>query len=106
MLQFAKLHYNALQLISQNEIAQLSEWWSKIDIKSKIPFDIRDRSVEAYAISNIFFEPDNVLGRIHLAKVWCMISLIDDAYDVYRTYVLFLKLSQVARHLGPQSRPP
>lgn len=61
-------------------------WWEKIvtDIKPKLPFQFRDRMVEAYILCmGANFEPHFSLGRIHQTKLWCMHTIFDDAHDVY-----------------------
>ncbi|KAL5710844.1 hypothetical protein ACHQM5_021358 [Ranunculus cassubicifolius] len=84
LLEFAKFDYNAVQLLHQKSISEAQWWWDSINIKSKLPFDIRDRVVEAYAVvMNINPEPQCTLGTIHLTKLWCILSVLDDAFDVH-----------------------
>nr|QLI42755.1 (-)-germacrene D synthase-like protein 2 [Nigella sativa] len=84
LLEFAKLDFNALQRLHQNEITILTSWWEGLDMKSRLPYPVRDRVVEAYIImSSVFFEPQFSLGRIHLTKIWLITTLIDDAHDTY-----------------------
>ncbi|PIA25896.1 hypothetical protein AQUCO_10400006v1 [Aquilegia coerulea] len=84
LLDFAKLDYNFVQLLHQKEMNEIQTWWECLNIRSNVQFDVRDRVVEAYAITNnVNFEPNFSQGRIHLAKLWTMLTVIDDAYDVY-----------------------
>ncbi|KAL5720757.1 hypothetical protein ACHQM5_013396 [Ranunculus cassubicifolius] len=84
LLEYAKLDYNFVQLLHRKEMDELSRWWKQININSKVPFHVRDRVVEAYAMINSFnFEPEFSLGRIHLTKIWCVLTILDDAHDVY-----------------------
>ncbi|PIA28345.1 hypothetical protein AQUCO_07100012v1, partial [Aquilegia coerulea] len=84
LMEFAKLDYNSIQLLHREEINEVQKWWERIDIKSKLKFDYRIRVVEAYAINNnTNFKPQFSQGRIHLAKFWTILTLLDDAYDVF-----------------------
>ncbi|KAF9587359.1 hypothetical protein IFM89_001459 [Coptis chinensis] len=46
LLTLAKLDYNMVQLIHKKEITEVKRWWQDLDLKSKVPFEIRDRVVE------------------------------------------------------------
>ncbi|KAF5199286.1 Valencene synthase, partial [Thalictrum thalictroides] len=84
LMEFAKLDFNSVQLLHRNEINEVQSWWKRMNIRSKLQYDVRDRVVEAYAIiNNIYFEPKFSQARIHLAKLWVIITLIDDTYDVF-----------------------
>nr|QLI42760.1 germacrene D synthase [Nigella sativa] len=84
LLEFAKLDFNALQRLHRKEITILSSWWKSLNMKSRLPYQIRDRVVEAYIItSGVFFEPQYSLGRIHLTKTWLITTLIDDALELH-----------------------
>ncbi|KAF5204966.1 Valencene synthase [Thalictrum thalictroides] len=84
LMEFAKLDFNSLQLLHRNEINEVQKWWERMNIRSKLPYDVRDRVVEAYAITNnIYFEPQFSQARIHLAKLWVILTVIDDTYDVF-----------------------
>ncbi|PIA38403.1 hypothetical protein AQUCO_02800244v1 [Aquilegia coerulea] len=81
--EFAKLDYNAVQFLHRKEINEVQIWWKRMNIKSKLQFDFRDRVVEAYAITNsINFEPQFSQERIYLAKIWTILSIVDDAFDL------------------------
>ncbi|KAF5178409.1 Terpene synthase [Thalictrum thalictroides] len=84
LLEFAKLDYNAVQLLHRKEISEVQSWWERMNVRSKLQYDVRDRVVEAYAITNnIYFEPQFSQGRIHLGKLWSILTVLDDSYDVY-----------------------
>ncbi|PIA25891.1 hypothetical protein AQUCO_10400002v1 [Aquilegia coerulea] len=85
LYEFAKLDFNFLQLLLREEINEVQGWWERMNIKSKLRFDFRDRVVEAYTIASICIssEPQFSQGRIHLAKLWTMLSVVDDAFDVF-----------------------
>lgn len=56
-----------------------------MDFTTKLPF-ARDRMAEIYFwVLGAYFEPCYSLGRRITTKVTCLISIIDDIYDVYGT---------------------
>ncbi|KAJ4753153.1 Isoprene synthase [Rhynchospora pubera] len=56
---FAKLDYNQVQLLHQEELAKLSRWWAEIGLKDKLHF-ARDRLVEIFFLATgIAPEPHN-----------------------------------------------
>ncbi|KAF7141749.1 hypothetical protein RHSIM_Rhsim06G0190500 [Rhododendron simsii] len=60
-------------------------WWKILDFANKLPF-ARDRLVEGYFwVLGVYFEPQYILARKILTKVFYMTSIIDDIYDVYGT---------------------
>nr|QLI42758.1 delta-elemene synthase-like protein [Nigella sativa] len=84
LLEFAKLDFNWVQKIHQKELAEFLGWYEDLNMRSKVPFDTRDRGVESYLIpSAILFEPQYSLARVQLAKVWAAFTILDDANDVY-----------------------
>ncbi|KAL6136845.1 hypothetical protein ACLB2K_062140 [Fragaria x ananassa] len=83
LLELAKLDYNLVQSVHQNEIKELSRWWRELDFKSKASFS-RDRLMENYLWAlGITYEPQFSECRIGLTKFVCILSAIDDMYDVY-----------------------
>ncbi|XVF70500.1 hypothetical protein PTKIN_Ptkin11bG0166700 [Pterospermum kingtungense] len=94
LLTFAKLDFNTLQRLHQEELSQIAKWWKELDFSRKLPF-ARDRVVECYFwILGVYFEPEYRFARRILTKVIAMTSVIDDIYDVYGTLeelVLFTK---------------
>ncbi|MED6195313.1 hypothetical protein PIB30_036784 [Stylosanthes scabra] len=86
LLQFAKLDFNILQTIYQQELKDSSRWWKSIGLGDKLSF-ARDRMVENYVwtVGNNF-EPEFANIRIVITKVNALITLIDDVYDVYGTF--------------------
>jgi len=60
-------------------------WWKDLDVERKFPF-ARDRLVEMYLwISGGYFEPEHKATREILTKVFSIVTIIDDIYDVYGT---------------------
>ncbi|XP_019052154.1 PREDICTED: probable terpene synthase 2 [Nelumbo nucifera] len=84
ILKLAKLDFNQVQLLHRKELSELSRWWKDMDFKTKTPY-ARDRVVELYHmwIVGIYPEPQYSVGRIILAKVIGLVSIIDDTYDAY-----------------------
>ncbi|KAL5745208.1 hypothetical protein ACOSP7_026354 [Xanthoceras sorbifolium] len=86
LLLFAKLDFNRVQLLHQQEIAHCTSWWN--DLKSAANFTYaRDRMIELYFwINAVFFQPRYSRARIMFNKVMKMSSIIDDTYDAYGTF--------------------
>ncbi|KAA8523770.1 hypothetical protein F0562_010193 [Nyssa sinensis] len=85
LLELAKLDFNLLQTLHQREISDISRWWKKINLASKLPF-ASDRLVECYFwILGVYFEPNYSMGREFVTKIIALTSVIDDIYDVYGT---------------------
>ncbi|XP_058751553.1 myrcene synthase, chloroplastic-like isoform X2 [Vicia villosa] len=85
LLQFAKLDYNILQSIYQEELKYSSRWWKKSKVGDKLSFT-RDRIVENYVWTvGTNFKPDFYYFRKVMTKVNALITTIDDVYDVYGT---------------------
>ncbi|EXB50920.1 (-)-germacrene D synthase [Morus notabilis] len=85
LLNFAKLDFNLLQKVHQEELSHIARWWKELDFARKLPF-ARDRVIECYFwILGVYFEPEYGFARRALTKVIAMTSVIDDIYDVYGT---------------------
>ncbi|CAK9187064.1 unnamed protein product [Ilex paraguariensis] len=84
LLLLAKLEYNIVQAIHQKEVSKLASWWVDMGL-DKISF-ARDRLVEHYFWCNgILFEPQYIPFRLMATKIICLITTIDDVYDLYGT---------------------
>nr|AUG98171.1 terpene synthase [Trachyspermum ammi] len=84
LLKLAKLDYNIVQSVHQKEVSKLASWWVDIGL-DKIPF-ARDRLVEHYFWANgIVPEPEYRPFRDMGTKIICLITTVDDVYDVYGT---------------------
>ncbi|KAL8091731.1 beta-bisabolene synthase-like [Apium graveolens] len=82
LLKLAKLDYNIVQSVHQKEVSKLASWWVDIGL-DKIPF-ARDRLVEHYFWANgIVSGPEYSAFRDMGTKIICLITTIDDVYDVY-----------------------
>ncbi|KAH6809077.1 hypothetical protein C2S51_026860 [Perilla frutescens var. frutescens] len=85
LLRLAKLNFNFLQNIYRNEIFQLTTWWNKFDLKSKLPY-CRDRLVESYLWGvGHHLEPQYSYVRMAAAKAYQMLTIFDDTCDNYAT---------------------
>ncbi|XP_006351730.2 (-)-camphene/tricyclene synthase, chloroplastic [Solanum tuberosum] len=86
LIELAKLDFNFVQAMHQQDLRNLSRWWKKSLLAEKLPFT-RDRIVEAFQwIAGMMFEPKKKgYCRIMLTKVTPMATVIDDIYDVYGT---------------------
>ncbi|KAL1834204.1 hypothetical protein ACET3Z_003855 [Daucus carota] len=85
LLEFAKLDFNIRQASNQEELKDLSRWWSRLDMGEKLPF-ARDRLVMSYLWSlAIAGEPHHKYGREVLTKIIELIGVYDDVYDIYGT---------------------
>ncbi|CBI28980.3 unnamed protein product, partial [Vitis vinifera] len=83
LLELAKLDYNLVQSSYQKELKELTRWWTDLGFKEKLSFS-RDRLVENYLWSmGIAPEPHFSKCRIGLTKFICILTAIDDMYDIY-----------------------
>ncbi|CAN0913462.1 Probable sesquiterpene synthase [Linum grandiflorum] len=85
LLRLAKLCFNALQVLYQKELRDLTKWWVDLDLASKLPF-ARDRLVEVYFWAvGAMWDPKYSAAREFLTKVTMFVSCLDDIYDVKAT---------------------
>nr|AVT42335.1 casbene synthase [Euphorbia pekinensis] len=85
LLEFAKLDFNRVQLVHQQELNQYSMMWKELNLTSEIPY-ARDRMAEIYFwASSTYFEPQYAHSRLIIARVVLLISLVDDTIDAYAT---------------------
>ncbi|CAL9152028.1 unnamed protein product [Musa hybrid cultivar] len=85
LLELAKLDFNRVQNIHQRELREVSRWWSNLGLAQRLPFS-RDRLVENYFWTvGCAFEPQFARCREAQTKANCLITTIDDVYDVYGT---------------------
>ncbi|XP_037497842.1 casbene synthase, chloroplastic [Jatropha curcas] len=85
VLELAKLDFNRVQLLHQEELSQFSKWWKSLNISAEVPY-ARNRMAEIFfwAVS-MYFEPQYAKARMIVSKVVLLISLIDDTIDAYAT---------------------
>ncbi|XVF01091.1 hypothetical protein REPUB_Repub04eG0057800 [Reevesia pubescens] len=85
LIELAKLDYNLVQAVYQQELKELATWWRDLGFKEKMSFS-RDRLMENYLWAiGIIFEPQFSKCRIFLTRFVCILTAIDDMYDVYGT---------------------
>ncbi|XP_044461395.1 terpene synthase 10-like [Mangifera indica] len=85
LLELAKLHFNTLQVMHQEDLKYVSSWWRNTGHGEKLSF-ARDR-----LLVNFFWalglKPEARFGyfRWMLTKAGVLVTTIDDVYDVYGT---------------------
>nr|QBK56507.1 d-limonene synthase [Citrus japonica] len=85
LLELAKMEFNTLQAIYQEELKEISGWWKDTGLGEKLSF-ARNRLVASFLWSmGIAFEPQFAYCRRVLTISIALITVIDDIYDVYGT---------------------
>nr|WKC16866.1 terpene synthase 5 [Freesia hybrid cultivar] len=83
LCRLAKLDFNFVQSIYKRELKELSRWWTNLGLGQKLNF-ARDRLVESYFFGiGWAFEPKLWQSREAMTMAICLITAIDDVYDVY-----------------------
>ncbi|PIN20462.1 Terpinolene synthase [Handroanthus impetiginosus] len=89
VLELAKLDFNVVQAIHQEELKHISRWWKRICLAEKLSF-ARDRITESYVWNVVgLFEPQYAHYRITGTKVNALITILDDIFDVYEIFDRF-----------------
>ncbi|XP_048127386.1 (+)-alpha-terpineol synthase-like [Rhodamnia argentea] len=84
LLRLAKLDFNLVQSVHKKEVSNMARWW--VDLGANKMTFFRDRLVEHYFWNcAMVFEPQYTTYREMTTKLTCMVTLIDDVYDVYGT---------------------
>ncbi|XP_031499138.2 (-)-alpha-terpineol synthase-like [Nymphaea colorata] len=85
LLKLAKLDFNNVQSLYQAEVKEMLRWWRGLQLAENLKF-ARDRLMDSYlwTVGGIF-NPLFSVCRKGLTKVGCLVTTIDDVYDVYRT---------------------
>nr|B6SCF4.1 RecName: Full=Myrcene synthase, chloroplastic; AltName: Full=Monoterpene synthase MTS2; Short=HlMTS2; Flags: Precursor [Humulus lupulus]ACI32638.1 MTS2 [Humulus lupulus] len=85
LLEFAKLDFNMVQSTHQEDLKHLSRWWRHSKLGEKLNF-ARDRLMEAFLWEvGLKFEPEFSYFKRISARLFVLITIIDDIYDVYGT---------------------
>lgn len=85
LLFFAKLDYNMVQSIYQDDLKYLSKWWKDTEWGEKLGF-ARERLMESFYWSVGYnSNPEFNYRRRVLTAITAFITTIDDIYDVYAT---------------------
>nr|QPL17964.1 terpene synthase [Lathyrus odoratus] len=83
LLHFAKLDFNIVQSIYQEELKYSSRWWQKTKFGEKLSFS-RDRLVENFVWAvGTNFKPNFEYYRKEMTKVASFITTIDDIYEMH-----------------------
>uniref|UniRef100_UPI001CB985E0 R-linalool synthase QH5, chloroplastic-like n=1 Tax=Erigeron canadensis TaxID=72917 RepID=UPI001CB985E0 len=83
LLEFARLDYNMLQAIHQEDLKYASRWWNNTSWDRKLTF-ARDRLAESFLWTiGLNYRPEFSNLRRTLTMAIAMITTIDDVYDVY-----------------------
>nr|ANO43018.1 terpene synthase 11 [Tripterygium wilfordii] len=83
LLKLAKIDYNRVQLLHQQELGEFSRWCKDLELASKFPY-ARHRIPEVYLwCIGGYFEPEFSRARVIVAKVTAIVTIIDDTYGVY-----------------------
>nr|QSK97110.1 terpene synthase [Curcuma wenyujin] len=102
ILELAKLNFNLLQSLYQEELKTISIWWNDLGLAKSLSFT-RDRIVECYYwILTIYFEPHHSRARVICSKVISLISITDDIYDNYSTLEESRQLTEAIKRWNPQ----
>ncbi|XP_047338783.1 terpene synthase 10-like [Impatiens glandulifera] len=87
LLDFAKLDFNMVQAIHQEELKHVSRWWQDLKWNEHLPF-VRDRTVESYSwVMGQCHEPHIEYSeyRILASRFIHLTTTFDDIYDIYGT---------------------
>ncbi|KAL0535852.1 hypothetical protein IC582_024778 [Cucumis melo] len=85
LLDLAKLDFNVVQSIHQDDLKYAARWWKSTGLAEKLEF-ARDRLMANFFCSvGMGFEPHLGCFRRMTTKVTSLITIIDDVYDVYGT---------------------
>uniref|UniRef100_A0A0D9VU91 Terpene synthase N-terminal domain-containing protein n=1 Tax=Leersia perrieri TaxID=77586 RepID=A0A0D9VU91_9ORYZ len=85
ILEFAKLDFELVKSLHLRELKALTIWWKDLYDSVNLSY-ARDRLVESYFWTcNVFHEEEHSRSRIMFAKVFGLMSLMDDTYDVHAT---------------------
>ncbi|KAF0911904.1 hypothetical protein E2562_012731 [Oryza meyeriana var. granulata] len=85
VLELARLDFELVRSVHLKELKALSLWWRDLYDSVKLSY-ARDRLVESYVWTcSLFHEEDYSRARIMFAKVFGLLSLMDDTYDVHAT---------------------
>ncbi|KAF8391458.1 hypothetical protein HHK36_023763 [Tetracentron sinense] len=83
LLELAKLDFNLVQSVYQSDLRDLSRWWRDLSFVEKLSFS-RDRLMENFLWAiGIISEPQFSKCRKGLTKFTCILTAIDDIYDIY-----------------------
>ncbi|KAK1278626.1 hypothetical protein QJS04_geneDACA022997 [Acorus gramineus] len=83
LLELAKLDFNLVQSSHQTDIRKMSRWWMDLGLVEKLSY-ARDRLMENFFWTvGQLYEPQFSNFREGITRVNCLITTIDDTYDIY-----------------------
>ncbi|KAK1307973.1 hypothetical protein QJS10_CPA09g00775 [Acorus calamus] len=83
LLELAKLDFNLVQSSHQTDIQKMSRWWMDLGLVEKLSY-ARDRVMENFFWTvGQLYEPQFSNFREGITRVNCLITTIDDTYDIY-----------------------
>ncbi|CAK9316323.1 unnamed protein product [Citrullus colocynthis] len=85
LLEMAKLDFNMVQSIYQEDLKYASSWWRNTELGEKLSFARNQLMENFYWTMGIGFEPELTYFRRMGTKIVSLITMIDDVYDVYGT---------------------
>ncbi|KAF8651413.1 hypothetical protein HU200_063411 [Digitaria exilis] len=86
ILELARLNFILLRSVHLKELKSLSLWWRDLYDSVKLTYS-RDRIVECYFYSiTLFHGEENSIARIILTKMYAILVLLDDTFDVRATF--------------------
>ncbi|KAK2989409.1 hypothetical protein RJ640_000384 [Escallonia rubra] len=85
LIELAKLDFNMVQAIYQEDLKHMSSWWKTTGLAENLSF-ARDRLMENFVWTvGYSYKPEFGYSRRISTKVNALITTIDDVYDVYGT---------------------
>ncbi|CAO2167172.1 unnamed protein product [Urochloa humidicola] len=84
LLELARLDLNLFRFLHLKELKTLSLWWRDLYSDVKLTY-ARDRIAEPYFYNFGSFHEENSHMRIIVTKVFVLLGLMDDTYDVHAT---------------------
>ncbi|XP_042375757.1 (S)-beta-bisabolene synthase-like [Zingiber officinale] len=86
ILELAKLDFNILQRLHQEELKKICTWWKNLNLDIMHLNFVRDRVVESFCwLMVIRHEPSCSRARLFATKLLMFITVLDDFYDSYST---------------------
>uniref|UniRef100_A0A0E0D0X2 Terpene synthase metal-binding domain-containing protein n=1 Tax=Oryza meridionalis TaxID=40149 RepID=A0A0E0D0X2_9ORYZ len=94
VLELARLDFKLIRSLYLNELKTLSLWWRQLYGSVKLSY-ARDRLVESYFWSCAIFHGEKYSrSRIIFTKVFQLMTLVDDTYDIHATLKECYKLNE------------
>ncbi|XP_066321473.1 alpha-thujene synthase, chloroplastic-like [Miscanthus floridulus] len=89
LLHFAKLDFNNVQKLQQQELSRITPWWRNANLNESVPF-ARDRLMECfYFATGVAPEPSLEACPEVVAITFALIVLLDDIYGTLDELVMF-----------------